>query len=548
MPMNDETYRLAKEAFDKAKQERYRWEPLWEECAELTQPEYMDMSDNWDPKDLIGDNVYDGSPRVAAQIVTAGLFGYSCNPADEWASIALDGPLRRPAAVRDYITDVNRTLMSTFEKYDVYKHLIPAFSSIVPIGTATLTVEEDLRNNGIRYRFWHPGDYVIGTDAYNEVNQFGTEKEYLNHQLLDLYSPEELGSEAFERIKANPWDKTTIYYMIMPNNMYKPGHPFANRFKYSGYHLMTMDNRIIRRDGFNEFPAAVWRWTVQGRLTYGLGMAAKALPDIYVLNQSARTRLEAEQKMADPPMNIPAEMMDDYHLGAGGRNFYRSPDRPITGTGTSYDYPAAIDSVNRYTDIVNKHFLTDFFVTLAGSTTRRTTQEVAEIQQEKASMLGPIISFMNKDFLDKIISETLRILSKQGKLPDPPQEILDQEYHIQLLGPLALAQKQTQIERRIIQPVQMSLQYAQMDPSVLDNFNFDTLTRLLGESYNIPYGILREETEVAMIRKERVQAQQLAAKQEQENQENQTIMQHGTKAIEKNSLLDMAQQGAENAG
>ena len=119
--------------------------------------------------------------------------------------------------------------------------------------------------------------------------------------------------------------------MVMPNSLYEPGNPFAAKFKFAGYHMLAFSQKIIKVDGFNEFPAAVWRWTVQGRLTYGFGMAAKALPDIYVLNQSARTRMEAEQKMADPPMNIPAELMDDYHLGPGGRNFYRSPDRPITG-------------------------------------------------------------------------------------------------------------------------------------------------------------------------------------------------------------------------
>ena len=534
-----ETYRRVKQAFDKQKAVRQTYEQLWHECAELVMPEYMDMEDSWSPDKLIGDNVYDGSARLAAQIAAAGMFGYSCNPADEWASISVSGSgLKKSKAVRDWIADVNLILVNTFEKYDIYRHLVPAFNSIVPIGTATITVEEDFINKGIRYRFWHPGDYVIGTDAYNEVNQFGTEVEYENYKLKDIYTIEEMGPELAGRIEDNPWAKTKITYMVIPNTLYEKDNPFANKMKYSGYHLSPFDERIIRQDGYNEFPAAVWRWSVQGRLTYGIGMAAKALPDIYILNQSARTRLEAEQKMADPPVNIPAEMMDDYHLGPGGKNFYRSPDRHIFPVGTRYDYPAAIDAVNRYTDLVNRHMYTDFFMLLGQSTTRRTAQEVAEIQQEKAAMLGPIVSFMNKSFLDPLVRETLRILAKQGKIPEAPREIEEEDYEIAFLGPLTIAQKYSQIQKRVLDPINTALQYAQVDQQVVDNFDFDITTRLLGEAFSIPYGIMREENEVKGLRKERAEAQARAMQAEQAKEERELMMKYGNKAPQQGSPME----------
>ena len=538
----DDNYKRAKRVFDEAMTERGRWEDLWRECSELVQPEYMDIDDNWDPIQLIGDNVYDGSPRVAAQIASSGMFGYSTNPADEWVGVGISNPkLKQRRNVRDWITDTNQLLMHTFEKYDIYKELVPAFQSIVPIGTATITVEEDVKNNGIRYRFWHPGDYALGVDGYNEVNQFVTKKEYAGHKLLDIYTPEELGPELLREAVENPFNSVEINYVIMDNSLYAPGNPFAKFFPVSGYHLLPRDQRILRVDGFQTFPAAVWRWTVQGRLTYGFGMAAKALPDIYVLNQSARSRLEAEQKAADPAMNIPKEMADDYHLGPGGRNFYRSPDRPIFPVSTRHDYPAAIDSVNRYTELVNKHMLTDFFIALVSSTTRKTTPEVAELMQEKASMLGPVVSFLNRTFLDPIVQQTLRILGKQGKLPQPPKELLTEEVELTFLGPLAIAQKYAQMQKRIMNPINTALTYAQLDPSVIDNFDFDKTTRIIGESFMIPYGILREETEVAAIRKQRAQAAQAAQQQQQQQEQTKDLMQHGNKQIEPNSMLDKAE-------
>ena len=543
--MEDDVYRRVNSAFDHALEERTRWEPLWKECSEFVQPEYMDLDGQgtsaWSPDDLIGDNVYDGSPRVAAQVASSGLFGYATNPADEWVSVDIENPeISKLSEVRDWIADVNRLLMSTFEKYDIYNQLVPAFTSMMAIGTTTITVEEDRPNNGIQYRFWHPGDYVLGTDGYNNVNQFGTEWEYENHQLLSIYKPEELGEELMTRIGEDPFGMTRLRYMIIPNELYEEGNPFANHFKFSGYHLHPTEDRIIKVDGYQNFPAAVWRWTVQGRLTYGFSPAAKALPDIYILNQSARTRLEAENKMADPPMNIPKEMMDDYHLGPGGRNFYRSPDRQIFATGARYDYPAAIDAVNRYEEIVNKHFFTDFFIMLSRSTTRRTTEEVAELMQEKAAMLGPVVSFMNRSFLDPIVHQTLRILGKQGKLPEPPTAILDQEIKLNYLGPLSVAQRYAQVQKRVINPINSAVQYAQLDPTILDNIDFDKTTRVLGETFKIPYGILREETEVQQIRKQRAAAQQAAEQQAVQQQQAETTMKYGAKAIEQGSLLDEA--------
>jgi hypothetical protein len=539
-----DTFTRAKVAHDEIMTERQRWEELWRECAELVQPEYMDIDDQWDPIQLIGDNVFDGSPRVAAQIASSGMFGYSTNPADEWVSVGVDNPkISSRRSVRDWVTDTNRLLMQTFEKYDIYKQLVPAFQSIVPIGTATITVEEDRINTGIRYRFWHPGDCALGTDAYNDVSQFGTTKLYKGRQLLDIYTEQELGPEIFKRAIDEPDNVNEVSYMVMENHQYKSGSPFAQFFKFSGYHMLKTEQKIIRVDGFGTFPAATWRWTTQSRLTYGIGMAAKALPDIYILNQSARSRIEAEQKAADPAMNIPKEMMDDYHLGPGGRNFYRSADRPIFPVTQRNDYSAAIDSVNRYTDIVNRHMFTDFFVSLASSTTRRTAAEVAEVMQEKAAMLGPMVSYMNRSFLDPLVQQTLRILGKQGKLPVPPKEMMTEELSLSFLGPLSVAQKYAQMQKRILAPINTALTYAQLDPTVLDNIDFDKTTRVIGESFMIPYGILREETEVAAIRKQRAEAAMAAKQAETQQAQQEQMVQHGQKEIEPNSLLSQQQAG-----
>jgi hypothetical protein len=260
------------------------------------------------------------------------------------------------------------------------------------------------------------------------------------------------------------------------------------------------------------------------------------MPDIYVLNQSARTRLEAEQKSADPPMNIPKEMRDDYHLGPGGKNFYRTPERQIFPVSARYDYPAAIDAVNRYTQLVNEHFFVEFFISLMGSTTRRTTMEVTEIMQEKATMLSPVLNSMNQ-FLETLVRQTMKILAKQGKLPEPPKEILDKDLDVAIVGPLAMAQKNAQIQKRILSPLNTSLSYAQFDSSIVDNFDFDKVTQVLGQASGLPYDILRVESDrdkIRAVRNENIMAQQ---QQEAAMKREEMLLKYGGKAIEPNSPM-----------
>jgi len=537
----DTLYERVRRVYNHNYDERKRWEPLWYECARFVTPEFMDFTTGnkiWNPKDLIGDSVYDGSARIAAGMASSGMYGYACNPADEWVSVSVsmgDGMSKSPL-VRDWETNVNILLMRTFEKYDLYRELIPVFNSIMSIGTASVSVEEPRTLDGIRYRFWHPGDYSLGVDGYNIVNQFGTEWEYEAHQLMTLYTRPELGEELFEKIQSNPFELYKIQYVVMPNALYAPGNPFAKKMPWAGYHLHPVDKRIMRQDGFMSFPVATWRWSTQGRLAYGFSPAAKAMPDVYVLNQSARTRLEAEQKAADPPMNIPKEMRDDYHLGPGGRSFYRSPERLIFPVSNRIDYPAAIDAVNRYSQLVNQHFFTDFFLSLVSSTTRRTTIEVTEIMQEKAAMLSPMITSMNS-FLEIITRETLKILAKQGKLPEPPKEIMDKDLDVTFIGPLAVAQKNAQIQKRILSPINTSLSYAQFDNSVIDNFDFDKVTQVLGESSSIPFNILRSESDRDQRREQRNEA--IMAQQQQENnlKREEMLLKYGGKQIEPNSPM-----------
>ena len=55
----------------------------------------------------------------------------------------------------------------------------------------------------------------------------------------------------------------------------------------------------------------------------------------------------------------------------------------------------------------------------------------------------------------------------------------------------------------MVQPI------AAVDPSVMDNFNFDEITRVLADVNGVPQRILKDEESIADARNQRAQQQQM---------------------------------------
>jgi hypothetical protein len=273
--------------------------------------------------------------------------------------------------------------------------------------------------------------------------------------------------------------------------------------------LWTDEPEIVREGGFNEFPFAVSRWSKAAGEKYGRGPAMKVLPDIKMLNAMSQTILEAAQKVADPPVQMP----DDGFLGPialhpGGINYYRSgglSDDRILPIVTNARPDIGLEMLEKRQEIVREAHYLDIFQ--LPDHDRMTATEVIARRNDKMQLLSPVLSRLFSELLDPVITRTFSLV--RDTLPEPPASIGGRRLRISYTSPLALSQKSSE-SVNIQQYLNYLVPVAQFDPKVMNNLDTDAYARAGMGIFNVPGRIMRTP-EAAAERREAQEAAEAAA-------------------------------------
>jgi hypothetical protein len=157
--------------------------------------------------------------------------------------------------------------------------------------------------------------------------------------------------------------------------------------------------------------------------------------------------------------------------------------------------------------------------------------EVMERINEKMTMLGPAVGRYISEMLNPVVIRTIGILARAGKLPEPPDELIeDPNYEIDCISQLAQSQRRSELNS-LVTGLGLVGQMAQFDPAVLDKISSD---KVVDEAWSIigaPVRVLRDDAEVADIRQNRGQM----AQQDQQM----AMLQQGADVVEKGSKVDL---------
>jgi len=137
-----------------------------------------------------------------------------------------------------------------------------------------------------------------------------------------------------------------------------------------------------------------------------------------------------------------------------------------------------------------------------------------ERQSEKSVLLGPQVDRLEQEGLIKVFDVVSDIADKAGRLPEPPQILIDAveeakamgrrdaNINIRFIGPLAQAQ------RRLfqMQPIKNGLnelaQAAVVFPKVLDRVDPDRLAERILDSTDFPQDVMRTDDELTEFREQ----------------------------------------------
>jgi len=512
--------KLAKAVIDRHKRlkaKRLQWDDRWREVNFFVLPN----KDNIYGTATAGEakyrgNLYDSSAVHYNELLASALHSMLTNPSVQWFELTTGNrEFDSKPEIKTYLQRMVRKIHQVLNNSNFQTEIHEIYLDLGAMGTGVLTIMPD-KDNIMRFAANPIYNHWIEEDARGQVNVDHQEDELTLRQILDMY-PKAKGLEKFAENKKLD-DKYVVIKAINPreNRDFKKSLKIKTNKKYASVHVLEKAQLVLKEDGFDTFPAAIPRWIKTTGETYGRSPSMKALPDVRMLNVQMKTHIRAGQKVVDPPLMVP----DDGFLGRvnttpGAINAYRSGSKDLifpleTGGNLNISFEMLQDNRDR----IKQHYFIDQLQLKDGP--QMTATEVNQRVDEHLRLLGPVLGRLHFELLGPAIGRVIEIMKDANELPDNmPDELKDANIDVFFSSQIAKAQRFGEA-RTLQQFMETMAGVAQINPAVLDNIDFDMLTTINAELYGVNQEIFRGSNEVQQLRDQRAQAEQEAARQQQE--------------------------------
>ena len=488
--------------------------------------------------------IMDGDPAQYARILSSGMSSGLTSPSRPWFRLGLENIKGEvSAAVKIWLEDVERILLSIFAKSNIYDAFQQTYQELGMFGTGCFGIYEDF-DTVIRCRSYTIGEYYLATDYTGRVNSFARQFWMTIDQVVSEYGWENCSQMVQNAYNANNRDQfVLIYTLCEPNLARVPGMETFKGMKFRSitWEAQAVATKALKISGYNEFPICGPRWeTTTTADVYGVGPGWFALGDIKALYRMKKDLYLITNKIGDPPVIIDASVDGQTNMLPGGIT-RSSANTPNAGARAAYQIGG--DPVTPIRNLIfetkqqiSSRFYADLFLMMVNNEKNdMTAREVVERHEEKMLMLGPVLSRVQSDMLNPAIDRTFAIAMRAGLIPSPPPEIEGQPIKVEYISLLAQAQKMIGT-LSIEQEATFVANLAAVFPTIVDNFDQDEAVREHSDLLGVPKRVIRSKEDVQAIRDARAQAQQATAQQMQ--------MQEAAKTA---NMLSKTQVGDRNA-
>lgn len=505
--------------FQYLKERRRNWEEVWEEIADNLLPHRSGFDETPREKGTRRDSiVYDGSPLSALNMYAAGCQGYLLSSSFKWFGLRVpEEGLMDNRDVRLWLSVVEQVLYGTIQRSNFYKQMFELFRDGGAFGTATLYTYFDEATGRAWFLNRHPKEIYLAEDDNDEVDTVFRYYWMTKKRIVERFKNDTLDDELREEADDSDekYKEIPVLHVVKPRVGWDPDKSDKKSKRFASFYVDVEHEVTMRESGYDIIPYGTWRVEKNSDEEYGRGPGWNALGDIKALYRYVKTDLHATQMATDPPIDIPKERKGDIRFVPGGKNYYKDSGRDVKLMGDPNSAAArlriGLDREERKQRIIEKHFMVDFFMMMAQADKTMTATEIRERREEKAVMLGPHVTGLNQDVLDKIIDRLFRDLWDAGMIPQPP-EILTKagsgKIEVDYMGPLAQAQRSYFKTEPYRQSVGDIMAVAQLRPDILDNYDWDFISREMSHGHGMPEQGMLEPRVRDGIRQQRAQAQQ----------------------------------------
>lgn len=521
--------------YDQMRADQDPWRTQWQEIADLMMPRKAGITTTeYTPDSSKESNLFDTTAGDAVMTMAGGLMSWTTPANESWFNFDAPFQLREVDRVKQWFTDCSFRLRELLANSNFYSENHEELLNHCSFGTSAMSVEWH-DGEGFVFESLPVGTYCLAENHLGIVDTLYGERVFTANQAKQRFGEESLPKNVLDALKTDQGHKTfTFIHAVYPRPDSERPRDEISRMAdwgkaWASCWVEQASKELVREGGFDSFPFAVGRylkWTALGtRAPYGYGPGFAALPDTRQLNFLQMMQDCMAEKVVRPAMIVPDEMEGDLILSAGAINYMptgmdsgRWP-RPIEQAG---DYRVGIERTQMRKDAINAKFHVELFHMFAALDKQMTAREVAERAAEKITLITPAFSRLTSEKNTPLLRRLFALAAENGVFADPPEEAIVAvgqtgafipDPDVVYTSRLALAIQQLRniaFERQF----EMDMQLAQVRPEVLDNYDFDRITRDRGRFNGMPPEWFKEADEVAAGRQARAGAAQAAAAME----------------------------------
>jgi len=461
-------------------------------------------------KDL---KIFNGTPGLSARTSQAGLTAGITSPSRPWFRLALaNTALNERADVRAYLRGVEEALYQVFNRSNFYAQASLVYLETLGFGQGPMSIVADFETVA-HFEAYTVGEYFIAVNNRGMVDVLYRRIHKTPVQLIEEFGEENVSAATKEKVKGGNADTPVkIIHAVEPNDTRVPGMIDARNKAYRSVYYevdaLSTDKAFLSVSGFDSFPYVVPRWSVNGNSPYGTDQPGIiALGDAKQLQSGAYEKARGLQLNMRPPLQAPSNLKNsNIHYVPGGITYVdQFGGSGNAGIKSMFDNRVPLgDIIQDNNDIEerirNAYYVNLFLSILANDRPQDMKAEVAfQIDKERLLMLGPALDNFSNQFLSPTIDRVFGLSEDAGILPEPPDDLDQEELKVEYVSALAKAQKLAGISN-MERMVSLAGTIDAIIPGTIDKIDGDQVIDEAGEALDVPSKIIRSDEDTAKIR------------------------------------------------
>jgi len=477
---------------------RSQWRILWEECAQYFHPNRLGFTSTHVPGDDRHLNVTGSIAELARRSLSTAMSTMLRPAGKQWFKCRTrNETLMGDESVRAWCDIATRLTYSAL--YDpragFEKQCSECDADIVTFGTGVLQIGWEKSKRHLKFKTHSLANVVLALNDLGVYDQAFVFWKLTLRQIVAMFGEENLPAHLKDELtNGDPQlDKEhEVLHACLPNGDFKAFGLGAQRLPYASFWVDVTSKEMLNASGYYEFPYVCSPWDTTTGEIYGRSPAMTALRDARLASTVTRTLVDAAEKALNPPLVGYADAIrGNLELFAGGMTMIdttglpQGANDPIKPIQLGAQPNQMLDFLKMIEDRIGAAFFRDILELPSPKADSITATEINARQDQYLRQAAPIFSRLEANYNAGIMNRVFAILLREGVFPDPPKALYGQDITFEYDSPIKTARDQSEA-MKIVQGIQTIAGFAQMNPAVLDNIDFDVTARYVGQRADLP--------------------------------------------------------------